>query len=108
MAKQESIMPISGTIQKFTFFKSGDGFMVKEKAIVSADKIANSPSYVRTRENMAEFTRAGQAASLLRKAYGNIISKAKDRRLPSRLTTEMYKVVKSDATSDRGQRNVID
>ena len=108
MAKQESILPISGTIQKLTFYKTGDGFMVKEKPVVSADKIANSATYARTRENMAEFTRAGEAGGLVRKAFGDIIGNSKDRRLPSRMTTEMHKVVISDATSDRGQRNVTD
>lgn len=108
MANQESILPITGTIQKLTFYKSQGGYMVKAKTVISADKIANSPAYERTRENIAEFSRAGQAAKLLRKAYENIITRSKDRLLTSRLTSEMYKVVVSDATSDRGQRNVID
>ena len=37
-----------------------------------------------------------------------LLQNASDSRLASRLTTEMVKVVKADATSERGQRNVID
>ena len=101
-------MPISGTIGNLTFFKSSDGFMVKARGSISADKLANSASFERTRENMAEFTRAGEASKVLREAFAGSIKKSKDRRLPSRLTTEMYKVVMSDSTSKRGQRNVTD
>ncbi len=108
MAKQEGILPIQGTIGNLTFFKSKDGFMVKSKSGVSGDKIATDAAFQRTRENNAEFGRAGKASKLLRTSLRNTISKAKDGRMVSRLTARMLKVVQADETSDRGQRNVID
>ncbi len=62
MARQKSILPIEGTIQNITFFKSKDGYMAKEKSEISADKIATDPVFERTRENNAEFGRAGKPA----------------------------------------------
>jgi hypothetical protein len=108
MARQEGSLQFKGTIGNLTFYKSQDGFMVKAKSSVSADKIAKSPNYQRTRENMAEFSTAGKSASLLRKAYVSLIARAKDGRLTSRLTSTMYKALQADATSERGQRNVTE
>jgi hypothetical protein len=108
MAKQKGILPIEGTIGNLTFFKSQDGYMVRSRGGVPADKIANDPAFQRTRENMAEFGRAGKASKLLRNAYRAAITKAKDRLVVSRLTTDMLKVVQADETNNRGQRNVID
>ena len=106
MAKQVGPLQINGTIGNLTFYKSQDGFMVKSKSAISADKIAKSASFQRTRENMAEFSNAGKSASLLRKAFVNLITRAKDRRLTSRLTSTMYKALQADDISERGQRNV--
>ena len=44
------ILPIEGTIGNITFFKSGDGFMVRQKGGVSGDKIATAPAFERTRK----------------------------------------------------------
>lgn len=106
MAKQAGPLQIKGTIGNLTFYKSQDGFIIKSKSAISANKIAKSPSFQRTRENMAEFSTAGKAASLLRKAYVNLIIKAKDGRLTSRLTAAMYKALQADGSSNRGQRTV--
>ncbi|MDB5191485.1 MAG: hypothetical protein JWQ96_1048 [Segetibacter sp.] len=108
MARQSGIIPIAGTIGNFTFYKTTDGFLVKEKTVIDPDKLANSPNYQRTRENNQEFGRAGKATKLLRTAFNNSIKKASDNRMTSRLTSDMLKVIKLDSTNARGQRNVID
>lgn len=108
MAKQEGILPIRGTIGNLTFFKSQDGFMVKAKSSIAKERIETDEAFARTRENMAEFSRAGKGAKLVRVALRNSLSKTKDRLMVSRLTTNMLLVVQADAKSDRGQRNVID
>ena len=108
MAKQEGILPIQGTLGNLTFYKSKDGYRVKTKSGVSADKIATDDAFQRTRENNAEFGRAGKASKLLRTSLRITIAKAKDNRLVSRLTARMLKVVQADEVSDRGLRNVID
>jgi len=108
MAKQKGIIPIEGTLGNITFFKTKDGYMVKEKSAVPASKIANDPAFARTRENMAEFGRAGKAAKVLRTVLGPIIQGSTDSRMVSRLTKQMIDVLRMDQTSTRGQRNVID
>lgn len=108
MARQAGIFKIEGTIGDVTFFKSGDGFMVRLKGGVSGERIATDPAFVRTRENGAEFGRAGKAGKLLRTSFRGLLQNAQDRLLTSRLTTEMVKVIKADQISVRGMRNVID
>lgn len=108
MAKQSGILPIEGTMGNITFFKTKDGFKVRQKGGVSANKILTDPAFARTRENMAEFGRAGKASKVLRRVLAGIIQGSTDSKLVSRLTQKMMEVIKSDQTSTRGLRNVID
>ncbi|HEV8513435.1 MAG TPA: hypothetical protein VGQ59_09160 [Cyclobacteriaceae bacterium] len=109
MARQKGIIKLQGQIGGVSFYKSQeDGFLAREKGGVDADRIQNDPSFVRTRENMAEFGRAGAAVKLLRTSLRPLLIKMADSRMNSRLTAEMLKVIQADATNTRGQRNVID
>lgn len=108
MAQQKGIIKLDGTIGGITFYKSKDGYLAREKGGVSGDRIANDPAFHRTRENGAEFGRAGKAGKVLRTAIRAMLQNAADSRMVSRLTTEMVKVIQADVTSVRGQRNVID
>jgi hypothetical protein len=108
MARQRGIMKLEGTIGDITFYKSKDGYLAKEKGGIPADRIANDPNFQRTRENGAEFGRAGIAGKVLRNALRGLLQNAKDPRVVSRLTTEFVKVIQADVTSQRGLRNVID
>jgi hypothetical protein len=71
-------------------------------------RVATDPAFERTRENMAEFERAGKAGKLLTDAFRVLANSASDSRLQSRLSKEMSKVIKADLLNDRGQRNVTD
>jgi hypothetical protein len=108
MAKQKGIIKIQGTLGDITFVKTQDGYLVKEKTTISKSRLASDPAFQRTRENNAEFGRAGKAVKLLRTAIRLLLQNAKDRHTTSRLTAAMMKVVKADATSARGLRNVMD
>lgn len=108
MAKQTGIIPLKGTIGNITFYKSGDGYLAREKGGVDAKRIATDPAFQRTRENGAEFGRAGRGSKLLRNAIRQLVQNASDRLMTSRLTRAMMEVIKADATNERGQRNVID
>ena len=108
MAKQRGIFKVEGTVDEITFYKSKDGFLIRQKGGVSAERMATDPAFERTRENQREFARAGIAGKVLRNALRTVLLNATDRLLVSRLFTAMMKVVKADATSDRGQRNVLD
>lgn len=108
MAQQKGIIKLDGTIGGITFYKSKDGYLAREKGGVSGDRIANDPNFQRTRENGAEFGRAGKAGKVLRTSLRALLQNASDSRVVSRLTSEMVKVIQADATNPRGQRNVID
>lgn len=108
MAQQKGIIKLDGTIGGITFYKSQDGYLAREKGGVSGERIANDPNFQRTRENGAEFGRAGKAGKLLRTSLRALLQNAADSRVVSRLTTEFVKVIQADATNPRGERNVID
>jgi hypothetical protein len=108
MARQKGIIKLDGTIGDITFYKSKDGYLAREKGGIPADRIANDPAFQRTRENGAEFGRAGKAGKILRNAIRGLLQNASDSRMVSRLTTEMIKVIQEDVTNTRGLRNVID
>ncbi|MBB1285240.1 hypothetical protein HRH25_12720 [Flavisolibacter sp. BT320] len=108
MARQKGIIKLDGTIGDITFYKSKDGYLAREKGGVPADRIASDPAFQRTRENGAEFGRAGKAGKVLRTAIRAMLQNAADSKMVSRLTTEMVKVIQADATNPRGERNVID
>lgn len=108
MAQQKGIIPLKGTIGNITFYKSGDGYLAREKGGIDANRIANDPAFQRTRENGAEFGRAGAAGKVLRNALRSLLQNTADSRMVSRLTREMMKVIQADAVNERGLRNVID
>ena len=72
----------------------------------SAEQIYNDPNFERTRENMAEFGRAGKSASLMREIFRDLTVYAKDSELQSRLFTVLRRIVSSDSVNKRGERTV--
>lgn len=108
MARQRSIIKLDGTIGGITFYKSKDGYLAREKGGIPAERIRTDPAFQRTRENGAEFGRAGKAGKVLRNSIRQLLQNVNDSRMVSRLTKEMVKVIQMDATNTRGQRNVID
>lgn len=108
MAKQESIITLNGTIDNISFFKTKDGYNARKKTGISKAAMESSPNFERTRENMAEFGRAAQAAKLLRTTLLESIIGSRDRKMNTRLQKAMMGVLKADTTSTRGKRNVID
>ena len=108
MAQQRGIIPLKGTIGNITFYKSGDGYLARERGGIDANRIANDPAFQRTRENGAEFGRAGKAGKVLRNALRSLLQNTADSKMVGRLTREMMKVIQADAINERGLRNVID
>ena len=108
MGRQESLVQFSGNMGNVSFYKSKvDGFMSRKKGGVTGDRIKFDPAYERTRENMAEFARAGQAAKLLRTAFRSLVLSMADKRVTGRLTAAMMKVIIEDGINNRGERTII-
>lgn len=106
MAKNKSILKFEGTLDGMTFYKSADGNLVRTKGGVSKSRIMNDPAYVRTRENMNEFSNIAKSGKLFRNSLGSLLRRGKDPRTSSRLTGVLSKVKNLDATSNRGDRVV--
>jgi hypothetical protein len=106
MAKQTGIIKLKGTIGDISFYKTTDGHLAREKGGIDAQRIKNDPAFQRTRENGSEFGTAGKGGKLLRNAIRILLQNAKDRRVTSRLTTQVLKVVKTDTGNPRGQRTI--
>lgn len=108
MARQKGIIKLKGTIGDITFYKSKDGYLAREKGGITRERFMNDPNFQRTRENASEFGRAGKASKIMGTAIRPVLNKIKDSRMISRLVKSMTAVIKADAVSDRGQRNVLD
>ncbi len=108
MAKQKGIVKLKGTIGDFTFYKTRDGYLAREKGGVDKSRIMNDPAFKRTRENGMEFGTAGKGGQLIRKAERILIRQASDHRLTPRLVQLLMRVVKTDPLNDRGYRTVQD
>lgn len=106
MARQKGIIKLRGTIGDMTFYKSKDGYMVREKGGIEPERIATDPAFQRTRENGAEFGQAGKAGKVFRNAFQGLLIRCFDNRLVGRLQKLMVQIVKTDPVNIRGERNV--
>jgi hypothetical protein len=106
MAKQKGIFKVQGTVGGVTFFKSQDGYRLRELAGLDGGQIKNAAKFQRTRENGEEFGRAAKAGKLFRDTFATALLAGSDNRVISRLLKAMFDVQKSDTTSIRGQRTV--
>ena len=107
MAKLEGILKLRGTIGNMTFSHTEDGIIVSEKSGVSKERIESDPAFIRTRENMAEFSTAGKSAKLLSAAFRSSIPNAKGKRLFARMHRLMKFALNEDLVSLRGLRTVL-
>ena len=108
MAKQIGAIKLKGQIDDFVFYKTADGYIARMHTPISADRIATDPAYIRTRENMAEFGRAGKGSKLMRTALRAELQRISGGKAASRLTKELMRVIKADAVNGRGLRNLVD
>ncbi|PNQ72799.1 hypothetical protein C1T31_09825 [Hanstruepera neustonica] len=106
MAKLKGIIKLEGTLDNLTFYKAQEGYLVKTKGGVSKERIQNDPAFERTRENGSEFGSSASSGKLLRTSVRNLMIRAKDNRVASRVTQVMTQIKNVDTTSIRGERNV--
>lgn len=79
--------------------------MAKKKSNpVNKKRVMKDPAFERTRENMTDFSRAGNANKLLRRALREFARDHSDRYVSGRLTKRMAAIVYSDVVSVRGER----
>ena len=104
MAKYSSLFKVEGTLGEVNFYKSEDGYRMRTKGGVSKERIESDPAFIRTRENMSEFSSSATSGKILRRSIIDLVADAKDSKVSSRLTKVMSLVKNADLTSVRGQR----
>ena len=106
MAKYKSLFNVEGTLGEVTFYKNKDGYYIRNKGVVSKNRILNDPAFARTRENLSEFGNTAKTGKQIRQAINSLLFDAKDSKVTSRLTKVLSLVRNEDITSARGQRSV--
>lgn len=104
MPRVNGIVNLEGSYGDLTFYKKEGQNFVRKRGGISKQRIETDPSFVRTRENMSEFSTSIGAAKLLRLSLGALVFKAKDSRLSNRLMQTMSSIKNLDTNSVRGQR----
>ena len=90
------------------FTNPRDGHLAREKGGVDASRIKTMRRFNGQGRTAQSLAVPAAPAKFLRDAVRVILLNSKDRRMVSRLTTTMIKVIQADLTSVRGLRNVID
>lgn len=104
MARQKGVLNLEGKAGTFAFFQGREGFAARQANGMNGKRVLEDDAFARTRENGAEFGRAGKAGKLLRAALRNITLNVADGRMVGRMTRDMLKVVQSDPVNARGER----
>lgn len=107
MATQSGVIRMKGRVGELSFFRSKKGYRVRKSEGIEGKRIKTDPSFERTRENNAEFARAGKSAKLMRNALRSFIKKKADNESSQRLVQLMTQIVRSDTTHGRGERVVL-
>lgn len=106
MAKQKGLLKVQGSVGGINFYKSQDGYRLRELTSLDGARIKTDAAFQRTRENGSEFGSAAKAGKLLRDTFTTLLISGSDNRIISRLLKAMVDVQKADTTSVRGQRTV--
>ncbi len=77
MPRVNGIVSFQGSYEDMTFYHKDGKSFARKKSGVSKQRIENDPNFVRTRENMSEFSTNINAAKLLRLALGSLVLKPK-------------------------------
>ncbi len=106
MARQKFGIKVIGTLDDINFQRTGGKDIVKLKGGVEKARIMTDEKFVRTRENMSEFGRAGNEAKGLTDALAPLIAQAYDRYYFSRLLAKMKQNLNTDVVNARGERTI--
>lgn len=106
MAKLKSLLKIEGTLDGMTFFKKDGRYWVKTKGGIEKERLLTDPAFARTRENNQEFGEVAKANKFFRTVWAPHRADVKDNSVIYRMTSVLFKVIKLDEISARGQRSI--
>lgn len=104
MGKQKGALQLQGSHGEFTFARTKDGFIWREKSKLDKEQFMKSEAFAAQRDNCTEFTASAKAAKLLRQSFRDLVVYAKDRKFITRLITLMMAITKAAPAVERGKR----
>lgn len=111
MAFQRNSVKLEGKIGDLSFYKVDDNYLAKQKSGHSKERIANDPSFERTRENAIEFGNASSFAKQLKLSLKLALESSfelfRDPSLTNRLNKRMNSTLKADSVNARGKRKIL-
>lgn len=106
MAKQESIIPLRGSIGNLNFYKKNGEYLARRKGSVDKKRILTDPKFARTRENMAQFELVANDQKLFKGAIAAITNKVGSKIRTTALSSLFFKIASLDRLSGRGKKQV--
>mgnify|MGYP003611385642 CR=1 FL=1 len=108
MARQKGHIKYVGTLGEVRHFKikGNEGYFAGLKGGPTAEQIKTSPSFIRTRENMAEFAACANAGKSVRVGLSSLMKQMSDSQLTGRLTAIMKKINIEDGSEARVEKPV--
>lgn len=106
--RQRSIFPLSGSTGNFTFYSTRHGNFVRLKSKkIDKKRMASDPRFEALRKNSSEFKTVMNSAKMVTNSLRPLIEKAKNGNAHSRLTSLLFKIIKTDKVNERGLRRVF-
>lgn len=98
--KQATQFPFRGSTEEFTFFKTKDGKYVRPKSEgITKQRFETDPRLAKVRRNANQFKQVMYAAKLINAAFRLMIANAKGGDVRRRLTSLLFRTIKTDTTS---------
>ena len=107
MGYQTGPVRIRGKVGNLIFSKTANGDEVKTESSLNAERLRTDPRFKRTRENWNEFRRAAKAGKLIRHTFATQSKPIADSMGHGRLLKHTMRIVKSDYSNERGNRQLI-
>lgn len=105
MARQRSILNLKGTLGELTFYERKGKSYVRRRGTLTKDRIMKDPQFIRTRENMKEFTGAANVANRLRFSFSSLNEQLGGTTVHARLTG-LFRRISNKGEGKRGRRSI--
>ncbi len=106
MARYESIMKITGTIDNLVFYQLNGVNVVRKKSGFNSSDYKKKPSYQKVRENSSEFGHCSKTGKMLRNVLQDYLKDNGDKYLYQKFAKLMTEIKDLDLSSERGKRTV--
>lgn len=106
MARYESIMKITGTIDNLVFYQLNGVNVVRKKSGFNSSDYNKKASYQKVRENSSEFGHCSKTGKMLRNVLQDYLKDNCDKYLYQKFAKLMTEIKDLDLISERGKRTV--